>query len=24
VNLIGFKKVLFTLGALKKAEELFA
>lgn len=24
VNLIGFKKVLFTVGALKKAEELFA
>ena len=24
VNLIGFQKVLFTLGALKKAEELFA
>ena len=24
VNLIGFEKVLFTLGALKKAEELFA
>lgn len=24
VNLIGYKKVLFTVGALKKAEELFA
>ena len=24
VNLIGFDKVLFTVGALKKAEELFA
>ena len=24
VNLIGFEKVLFTVGALKKAEELFA
>ena len=24
VNLIGFKKVLFTVGALKKAEEVFA